>query len=36
MTELVGLIGQYGLPTVLAGGLLYVILRGEIRFKYPK
>jgi len=34
MTELVGLIVQYGLGTILAAALIYVILNGKFVFIY--
>jgi hypothetical protein len=36
MTELVSLISDYGLPTVIAGALIYILLRGEVQFRYPR
>lgn len=36
MTDLMALISQYGLPTVILAVLLYLLLRGEIRFRYPR
>ena len=31
MTELVGLIAKFGLPTVCAAALLYILLRGDLQ-----
>lgn len=36
MTALVSLISTYGLPTVLAAAVLYILLRGELQFRYPR
>jgi hypothetical protein len=36
MTELASLIATYGLPTILAAALLYILLRGEVQFRYPR
>jgi hypothetical protein len=36
MTELVQLISTYGIPTVLVAVLLYILLWGEIQFRYPR
>jgi hypothetical protein len=36
MTELASLIASYGLPTVLAAVVLYMLLRGEVQFRYPR
>jgi hypothetical protein len=36
MTELVSLISHYGLPTVAAAAVLYILFRGEIQFRYPR
>ena len=36
MTELAALISKYGLPTVAIAVLLYVLLRGEFKFQYPR
>jgi hypothetical protein len=36
MTDLTTLISQYGLPTVLIAVILYLLLRGEIKFRYPR
>jgi hypothetical protein len=36
MTEITSLVSQYGLPIVIVAVLLYMVLRGEIRFRYPR
>lgn len=36
MSELGALISEYGWPIVLVAVLLFVVLRGEIRFRYPR
>jgi hypothetical protein len=36
LTELISLISSYGLPTVIAVVLLYMVLRGEVQFRYPR
>lgn len=32
---LTNLISDFGLPVVVGAALVYVVLRGEIRFRYP-
>ena len=36
MTELVSLITKFGLPTVGAAAFIYILLRGDLRFRYPR
>jgi len=36
MTEIAGLIAKFGWPVVLVGALVYLILHGEIHFRYPR
>jgi hypothetical protein len=36
MGELVGLVGKFGLPAVLAAVFIYILLRGEVNFRYPR
>ncbi len=36
MTELVLLIERFGLPTIAAGVLLYLVIKGELFFRYPR
>jgi hypothetical protein len=36
ITELTSLISSYGLRVVLAAVLLYILLRGEVQFRYPR
>jgi hypothetical protein len=36
MTELVHLIVNFGAPTVLVAAVIYVVLRGEVQFRYPR
>jgi hypothetical protein len=36
MAELTSLISAYGLPAVLAAGVLYILLRSEFQIRYPR
>jgi len=36
MTELTSLIAKYGLPTVFFAALIFMLLRGEFQFRYPR
>ena len=36
MTLIVGLISNYGAPAVIVGTALYIVLRSDIRFVYPR
>ena len=36
ITELTALISSYGLPAVVGAALLYILLRGEVQFRYPR
>ena len=36
MTELVGLIERFGAPTVVVAAGVYILLRSDIRFTYPR
>jgi hypothetical protein len=36
IAELTSLISTYGLHAVLAAVLIYILLRGEVRFRYPR
>jgi hypothetical protein len=36
MSELVLLIAKCGVPTVLGAAVIYVLLRSEIQFRYPR
>jgi hypothetical protein len=36
ISELASLIAACGLPTTVAAALLYILLRGEVRFHYPR
>lgn len=36
IAELTSLISTYGLPTTIAAALLYILLRGEFQFRYPR
>lgn len=36
MTELATLIRDFGLPTVLAAALIYLVLHGQFQFRYPR
>jgi hypothetical protein len=35
MSAVLSAISSFGLPTVAAGVLIYVLLRGELVFRYP-
>jgi hypothetical protein len=36
MNELALLIAQFGLPTILGAAVIFVVLRGEFQFRYPR
>lgn len=36
ITDLASLISTYGLSVTCAAALLYILLRGEFRFRYPR
>jgi len=36
MSELALLIAKFGLPTIFGAAVLYVVLRGEFQFRYPR
>jgi hypothetical protein len=36
IAELTALISSYGLPAVLAAVVLYILVRGEVQFRYPR
>jgi hypothetical protein len=36
MTAIVPLIKDYGWPTVAVALLVWIVLRGEINFRYPR
>jgi hypothetical protein len=36
ITELTSLISSYGMPVVVAAVALYILLRGEVQFRYPR
>ena len=36
MTVIMGLIATYGAPAVIVGAVVYIVLRGEFRFTYPR
>ena len=36
MIELVALISEFGLPVIAGATVLYLLLRGEIHFSYPR
>ena len=35
MNVLTNLISEFGLPVIVGATALYLVLRGEIRFRYP-
>jgi hypothetical protein len=36
MGELVSLISTYGWPVILVAALVFIIIRGQINFQYPR
>jgi hypothetical protein len=36
MTELTGLVARFGAPVVLTAAAIYILLRSDIRFIYPR
>jgi hypothetical protein len=36
LTELTSPVSSYGPPAVIAAVLLYIVLRGEVQFRYPR
>ena len=36
MSELALLIAKFGLPTIAGAVVLYILVRGEVRFRYPR
>jgi hypothetical protein len=36
MTELIAEIVKYGWPPVVIAAVIYVLLRGEFNFRYPR
>lgn len=36
MTELTALVARFGLPTVAGVVILFVLLKGEVQFRYPR
>jgi hypothetical protein len=36
MSAVLSAISSFGLPTVAAGVLIYILLRGELVFRYPR
>jgi hypothetical protein len=36
MTELVNLIVKFGAPVVVTAAFIYILLRSDIRFTYPR
>lgn len=36
MSDMVALVERFGFPTVTATALLYIVLRGELHFRYPR
>ena len=35
MNVLTNLISEFGLPVIVGATVLYLVLRGEIQFRYP-
>jgi len=36
VTELVMLVAKFGLPTVLAAAIIYIVIGGDLQFHYPR
>jgi hypothetical protein len=36
MSELVDLVAKFGAPTVIVAAGVYILLRSDIRFTYPR
>jgi hypothetical protein len=36
MNELTTLVARFGLPTVAGAVILFVLLNGEVQFRYPR
>jgi hypothetical protein len=36
MIELIGLVAKFGSPVVLTAAGVYILLRSDIRFTYPR
>lgn len=36
MTEVVELVTKFGAPTVVVAACIYILLRSDIRFTYPR
>jgi hypothetical protein len=36
MTELAMLAGKFGIPTILAAAIIYIVIRGDLQFRYPR
>ena len=36
ISDLVALVSKYGWPVVLAAVLIFILVRGELRFRYPR
>jgi hypothetical protein len=36
MMDIAAIIARFGLPTVAAAVLVYIVLRGELQFRYPR
>ena len=36
MTELTTLAARFGLPTLVGAAIVFVLLKSEIRFRYPR
>lgn len=36
MSEIAALIARYPLPSVVAAVFLFILLRGELQFRYPR
>jgi hypothetical protein len=36
MNAIISALAQFGLPTVAAGVLIFIVLKGEFVFRYPR
>jgi hypothetical protein len=36
MSEIALLIAKFGLPTIFGAAVVYIVLRGEFQFRYPR
>jgi hypothetical protein len=36
MTELAVMVSRFGLPTVVGMAIVFLLIKGEVSFKYPR